>query len=121
MYALTSEASGTLTRADIWADVGKHLSLPYTGTRNPHAGRLSGWFFALSSGFAFTNEVSVYETLPSLAVDVGGGGGLVAQSGLTLCDPMEYIACQAPPSMEFSRQDTGVGCHFLPQGIFLTQ
>ena len=31
------------------------------------------------------------------------------------------IAHQAPPSMEFSRQDTGVGCHFLLQGIFLTQ
>lgn len=79
MYTLTSEASGTLTRADIWPDVGKHLSLPCKGTRNPHAGRLSGWFCALSSGFAFTNEVSVYETLPSLVVDVGGGGDLVAQ------------------------------------------
>ena len=31
------------------------------------------------------------------------------------------VAYQAPPSMEFSRQDTGVGCHFLLQGIFLTQ
>ena len=31
------------------------------------------------------------------------------------------IACQAPLSMEFSRQDTGVGCHFLLQGIFPTQ
>ena len=30
-------------------------------------------------------------------------------------------AYQAPPSMELSRQDTGVGCHFLLQGIFLTQ
>ena len=31
------------------------------------------------------------------------------------------IACQALPSMGFSRQATGVGCHFLLQGIFLTQ
>ena len=30
-------------------------------------------------------------------------------------------AHQAPLSMEFSRQNTGVGCHFLLQGIFLTQ
>ena len=32
-------------------------------------------------------------------------------------------ACQAPLSMEFSRQEknTGVSCHFLLQGIFLTQ
>ena len=27
----------------------------------------------------------------------------------------------APLSIEFSRQDTGVGCHFLLPGIFLTQ
>ena len=31
------------------------------------------------------------------------------------------VACQAPLSMEFSRQDTGVGCHFLLQEIFPTQ
>ena len=32
------------------------------------------------------------------------------------------VAHQAPPSMEFSRQEyTGVGCHFLFQGIFPTQ
>ena len=28
---------------------------------------------------------------------------------------------QAPLSMEFFSKNTGVGCHFLPQGIFLTQ
>ena len=31
------------------------------------------------------------------------------------------IAHQALLSMGFSRQNTGVGCHFLLQGIFLTQ
>ena len=32
------------------------------------------------------------------------------------------VAHQAPPSMEFSRQEySGVGWHFLLQGIFLTQ
>ena len=30
------------------------------------------------------------------------------------------IACQAPLSMEFSGKNTGMGCHFLLQGIFLT-
>ena len=30
-------------------------------------------------------------------------------------------ACQAPLSMGFSGNNTGVGCHFLLQGIFLTQ
>ena len=28
------------------------------------------------------------------------------------------VACQAPLSMEFSRKNTGVGCHFLLQRIF---
>ena len=36
------------------------------------------------------------------------------------CDPVD-IARQAPLSMEFSRQATGVGCHFLLQRIFPTQ
>ena len=40
----------------------------------------------------------------------------VAQSCLTLCDPMETIQ-----SMEFSSQNSGVGSFFLLQGIFLTQ
>ena len=31
------------------------------------------------------------------------------------------IACQAPLSMGFSGKNTGVGCHALLQGIFLTQ
>ena len=31
------------------------------------------------------------------------------------------VAHQAPPSMGFSRQESGVGCHFLLQGIFPTQ
>ena len=31
------------------------------------------------------------------------------------------VACQATLSMEFTRQDYGVGCHSLQQGIFLTQ
>ena len=31
------------------------------------------------------------------------------------------VAHQAPPSMEFLGKSTGVGCHFLLQGIFPTQ
>ena len=45
---------------------------------------------------------------------------LVNQSCLTLCDSMN-CACQAPMSMEFSRQPTGVDWHALLQGIFPTQ
>ena len=45
---------------------------------------------------------------------------LVAQSCLTLCGPMD---CSLPGSSvprDFPGKNTGVGCHFLLQGIFLT-
>ena len=35
--------------------------------------------------------------------------------------PPWAVAHQAPLSMGFSRQEYGVGCHSLLQGIFLTQ
>ena len=44
----------------------------------------------------------------------------VSQSCLTLWDPWT-AAHQAPMSMEFSSKNTRVGCHFLLQGIILTQ
>ena len=31
------------------------------------------------------------------------------------------VAYQPPPSMKFSRQEYGMGCHSFLQGIFLTQ
>ena len=31
------------------------------------------------------------------------------------------VTHQAPLSMDFSGKDTGVGCHFLLQGTFLTK
>ena len=43
-----------------------------------------------------------------------------AQSCLTLCDPMDYIH-QASLSMDFSSKNTGVGYHFLLQGVFPSQ
>ena len=42
-------------------------------------------------------------------------------SCVRLCDPLGCIAHQTPLSTEFFRHDTGVGCHFLLQGTFLTQ
>ena len=44
----------------------------------------------------------------------------VSQSCLTLWDPWT-AAHQAPMSMEFSSKNTRLGCHFLLQGIILTQ
>ena len=46
---------------------------------------------------------------------------LVFQSYLTLCDPMNYIACKAPLFIKISRQNTGVGSHSFFQGIFPSQ
>ena len=41
----------------------------------------------------------------------------VVQSCPTLCDP---VNC-SPPGSSVQDKNTGVGCHFLLQGIFLTQ
>ena len=41
---------------------------------------------------------------------------LVAQLCLTLCDPMDFIACQAPLSMEFSRPEYWSGLPFASPG-----
>ena len=46
---------------------------------------------------------------------------LVTQACLTLCNPMETVACKAPLSVEFSRQEYWVACHSFLQRIFLTQ
>ena len=51
---------------------------------------------------------------------IGGGGSLVSKSCPTLATPWT-VACQAPLSMRFSRQEYWVGCHSLLQGIFPTQ
>ena len=49
-----------------------------------------------------------------------GVGGLVVKSCSTLATAWT-VACRAPLSMGFPGKNTGVGCHFLLQGIFLTQ
>ena len=49
-----------------------------------------------------------------------GGGGLVSKSCQTLVNPWT-VACQALLSMGLLRQEYWSGCHFLLQGILLTQ
>ena len=44
---------------------------------------------------------------------------MLPQSCPTLCDPMDYMRLLCP--WDFPGKNTGVGCHFLLQGIFLTQ
>ena len=48
-----------------------------------------------------------------------GGCGLVAKLCLTLCDHHGTVTHQGP--CDFPDKNTGVGSHFLPQGIFLIQ
>ena len=46
---------------------------------------------------------------------------LVSQSCLTLCDPYGLYPTRLLCPWDFSGKNTGVGCHFLLQGIFPTQ
>ena len=46
---------------------------------------------------------------------------LVAQSCLTLCDPVDYSPPGSSVHGDSPGKNTGVGCHFLLQGIFPTQ
>ena len=65
-------------------------------------------------------QVAVLGTnLPANAGDVSESENEVAQSCPVLCDPMD---CSLPGSFRDSPgMNTGVGCHFLLQGIFPTQ
>ena len=63
----------------------------------------------------------VSDTNPCPTCIYCGGGGLVAKSCPTLATPWT-VAHQAPLSMGFFQgKNIGMGCHFLLQGIFLTQ
>src|SRR5574337_44455 len=46
---------------------------------------------------------------------------LDAQLCPTLCNPMDYSPARFLCPWDFSGKNTGVGCHFLFQGIFPTQ
>ena len=46
---------------------------------------------------------------------------VLSQSCLTLCDPMECSTPRLLCPWESPGKNTGVGCHALLQGIFLTQ
>ena len=46
---------------------------------------------------------------------------MCAESCATLCDPMDCSLPGSPIQENFQAKTTGAGCHFLLQGIFLTQ
>ena len=73
----------------------------------------------ISCGFCFSGEPWLMLVMP-FPVHVWCLSS-VAQSCPTLCDPID---CSPPGSSVhriFQARNTGMGCHFLLQGIFLTQ
>ena len=70
------------------------------------------------------------DSLESFTVNHGGGPShgcvyyvllvLVAQSYLTLCNPMDCSPPRSTVHGESPGKNAGVGCHALLQGIFLT-
>ena len=65
-----------------------------------------------SSGFLFFLYLKSKTKMKDF---IGGGGGLVAKLCRTLATPWT-VACQAPPSMGFSRQDYWSGLPFPSPG-----
>ena len=78
----------------------------------------SWWYLYSSCNASPTHFLFFWQSATSVSQSV-----LVAQSFLTLCDPMDLME---PPARllcpwDSPGKNTGVGCHFLLQGIFLTQ
>ena len=57
----------------------------------------------------------------TLMTSSSGCCSLVTKSCLLFCDPHGLQPTRLLCPWDFSGKNTGVGCHFLPQGIFLTQ
>ena len=53
-----------------------------------------------------------YVWLQDAITHLVGGISEVTKASPTLCDPMDCVAHQAPPSMEFSRQEYWTGLPF---------
>ena len=81
-----------------------------------HSREHSAYTFRMSVG----SFVIMWYPVLLEAKRVGGDGGLVAKSCRTLATPWT-VAHQAPLPMGFPRQEYWSDCHFLLQGIFLTQ
>ena len=78
------------------------------------------WCVLVFSCSAVSNSLA-HEMWYLKACHVVVGSGLFAKSWLTLVTPWTLVTHQAPLSWGFSGENTGVGCHFLLQGIFPTR
>ena len=113
-------AAGSQTHRDLCTKD----SLPDTYRTNPFplcslGSSVSVWWFLPDFPPLLLRSAPTRLSVPFASSCSDGGGGLGAKSCPTLATPWT-AACQAPLSMGFSRT-TGVGCHFLLQGIFPTQ
>ena len=70
----------------------------------------------LISSLLISPSEQTYSAGHQAFISLAGGGGLVAQSCLTLCDPSGLLARQAPLSMGFSRQEYWSGLPCPPPG-----
>ena len=78
-----------------------------------------------SQNHCFKKEEMPENSLLQMSVCVGGRGWW-GQGVLSCSDVSDSLqphgqAHQVPLSMDFPAKNTGVGCHFLLQGNFLTQ
>ena len=98
---------GPAAQGEAWAHLLKSSRVGFSG---PHQGSASpqGRGTWLSHGWT---EVSAWPSFPSSC----DGGGLVAKSCPTLATP-RTVACQAPLSMGFSRQEYWSGLSFPSSG-----
>ena len=71
----------------------------------------------------FTNLIAMmtFKSSRTCSTTVGLLKVLVTQSCLTLCDPMDCSPSGSSVHGDSPGKNTGVGCHFLLQGIFPTQ
>ena len=89
-----------------------HLGLEFLkspAARGDSRGQLSRPEETMTAGMALTN--------PVISVTVCS----VTQSWLTLCDPCGLCPARLLCPWDFPGHNTGVGCHFLLQGIFPTK
>ena len=91
------------------------LFIPFKGTIKAHRSQLRGRVFELFPVLNICSLMRHHAETPQYTVSAKS-----LQSCPIFCDPWT-AALGAPLSMGFPSKHTGVGCHFLLQGIFPTQ
>ena len=77
--------------------------------------------FSLEGTAKFQGNLDLAYPKGELSPSPKPDGGSVAQSCPTLCNPMDCSPTRLLYPWNFLGKNTGVSCHFLLQGLFLTQ